>query len=81
MGRETRSLSFPQEEIILVHPLNQYKAVVVTTRQVATLNTRSLSLSEPLSVRNISRASSPEGPLLVSAHKAPNFLLLLLSTG
>ena len=62
-------------------PINQYKATVVTTSQIASFNTRSVTLEESVSVRNMTRTQWSEPPRIVAACQYNNALVVLLSSG
>ena len=63
-----------------MHPLNQYRVVVVTSQQVVSLNTRSVVLSDAMHVSNISRMSN-QVVSIVAATISDRNVLVLLSSG
>jgi hypothetical protein len=79
-GKEPRPLEFPREAVLGVYPLNQYKAAVVTSRQICILNTRSLSLGAPTPSANLTRLPHSD-PDIVASCRQEATLLLLLSSG
>ena len=65
----------------MVYPVNQYRAIVVTTDQIVSLNTRAGSLTESIHTCNITKVKASMPTRLVAATRNERIVLLLLSTG
>lgn len=82
-GREVRQIVLaPDEPILAIYSLTQYKVLFVSALRVGIINSRALQLGDSIHVNNISRIRNVTTPPRIrQSQKIEGNLLILLSTG
>ena len=82
-GREVRQITLaPDEPILAIYSLTQYKVLFVSALRVGIINSRALQLGDSIHVNNISRIrNATTAPRIRQSQKNDGNLLILLSTG